>query len=306
MLILNLAYPERSQIPYKKIRFPDGQQNVVLQNLSFLPQTSPYSVQIRSRLNSWEDLELIVATTQSLRSLHIDIEIELYIPYLLGARSDRKFENGGNHYLKDVIAPVINSQGYVRVLVKDAHSDVTEAVIDNLEKMDNLDLVEWAIHDVYDLTPSSYDLLSSKVVIVSPDAGASKEKIPAVAKALCLTRESIAQAEKHREIATGKLTHISIEPIIQHQGKDFWFIDDVGDGCGTFNGTVEAIWRQLSETRIGNKYLVLTHGIFSAIPRFRKLQEYFTRIYTTNSISDIDLRSESVLDLDFVKQFNVL
>ena len=68
-------------------------------------------------------------------------EISLYTPYIMGARSDRKFEEGGNNYLRDVICPVINSLNFKTVTCIDPHSDVLEACIKGFRKESNLRLV---------------------------------------------------------------------------------------------------------------------------------------------------------------------
>jgi ribose-phosphate pyrophosphokinase len=82
-----------STIQYKVSKFPDGQQTIDITDVYI---TSP-KVEIRSRLNNFRDLELIVCATQALRNLGVK-DIELYVPYFIGGRSDRKFQVGGVHY----------------------------------------------------------------------------------------------------------------------------------------------------------------------------------------------------------------
>jgi len=116
MKVLDLTNSEKSDIKYKISRFPDGQQSITLdlENTAFEPGSQ--SVTIQSRLNSFLDLELIICANQALielgtknKALKPD-EIALYVPYFIGARSDRKFLNGQSNYLKTVICPIINSQ----------------------------------------------------------------------------------------------------------------------------------------------------------------------------------------------------
>jgi phosphoribosylpyrophosphate synthetase len=76
-------------------------------------------------------------------------KINLYVPYFLGARSDRKFTEGGINYLKDVICPIINSQKFKKsVTILDVHSDVIEACIKNYKKIDNVKLVKFALTNI--------------------------------------------------------------------------------------------------------------------------------------------------------------
>ena len=92
MLNLNLVYSKQSDLEYKIRKFPDGQQNIVIEkckiNTVGIHGRSYWKlpVIIKSRLNNWLDLELIVAAVASLRELGIK-EIHLYTPYIVGGRS---------------------------------------------------------------------------------------------------------------------------------------------------------------------------------------------------------------------------
>ena len=111
---LNLVNPE-SSIKYEITKFPDGQQSLRIleepENLrSYAWLSKIERVDVKSRLASFQDLELIICATQALRELGIK-NISLTVPYVMGARSDRKFDMGGINYIRTVIAPIINSQG---------------------------------------------------------------------------------------------------------------------------------------------------------------------------------------------------
>lgn len=148
MKTLNLVYPEKSDIKYKISKFPDGQQNIVIHKIGIfnIPNIilKGEDIQIKSRLNNWLDLELITCAVASLRELGVE-EIHLYTPYIMGARSDRKFEEGGNNYLRDVLCPIINSLNFKTVTCIDPHSDVLEACIKGFRKESNLELVKFAL-----------------------------------------------------------------------------------------------------------------------------------------------------------------
>jgi phosphoribosylpyrophosphate synthetase len=117
MTTLNLASRENSSVEYHIFKFPDGQQAIALsEDLGF---SKDDSVTIISRLNSFLDLELIISANQALKDCGAK-EIHLFVPYFLGARSDRKFTKitiGENlrtyfspNYLKRIICPLINLQ----------------------------------------------------------------------------------------------------------------------------------------------------------------------------------------------------
>jgi hypothetical protein len=104
MKVLDLTNEERSDIKYKVSKFPDGQQSITLATI-FPKDLENKSVTIKSRLNSFLDLELIICANQALIELGVKKsefrlkEINLYTPYFIGARSDRKFLNGQSNQL---------------------------------------------------------------------------------------------------------------------------------------------------------------------------------------------------------------
>ncbi len=255
-------------IKFDVVNFPDGQQDIIIKNPSMWSE-----VTIKSRFNSFRDLELIICANKALIKCGVE-KINLYIPYLLGSRSDRKFNEGGTSYLVDVIAPILNAQNFKSVICVDAHSDVAAACINNLRVVDNSELVKWAMSDIYDMN-SEYGNRNS--VLVSPDAGALK-KIYNIAKEI--EHDNIIVASKHREVSTGKILSTEIEITEKHSSKDFIIIDDICDGGRTFIELAKAI-RQKSKSDI---YLIITHGIFSA--GLKELSQHFKMIFTTNSIID--------------------
>lgn len=275
-MILNLTDLNKSEIKYKINNYPDGQSDVQIIDWGKNVNDS-YKVRITSRFNSFKDLELILCATKAFQNLGVK-KIELYIPYILGSRSDRKFATGGVSYLRDIIAPIINAQNYATVTVLDPHSDVVEAVINNLVSVSNVELVKWAFTEM--ITTFRGHGLQEEFLIVSPDAGALK-KIYNVAKTIDYTDE-IVIASKHRDIATGQILSTEVPNLTQHQGKDFVIIDDICDGARTFIEIAKKIKQELPGDRCGKIFLIVTHGIFSN--GFGQLSQYFDGIYCTNSI----------------------
>lgn len=298
MNIINLANPERSEISYKVSKFPDGQLDIVvhstIKSLSggrnqFVEDCD--GVIIKSRFNDFNDLGLIVATVVALRGLKVK-KIELFIPYVSGARSDRKFQYGGTQYLSKVVAPIINSLGFERVTAIDPHSDVMENVIDNFYKEDNNFLVKEAISNIL----STYDgTLPADLTFISPDAGAQK-KIYDVIIENGIT--DLLVATKKRNLVTGAILETKVPGVSLDLVPHFFVIvDDICDGGRTFNNIVEAIQEVRYDHRVNDKFfLIVTHGIFSA--GFVELNKNFSKIYTTNSVKDLD-------GLPLIKQSNV-
>jgi len=291
---LNLAYPEKSQINFAINRFPDGQQSVTLiVDMAHLAAVHAGGVIIKSRLNTFKDLELIVCATAALRNTVIQ-NIQLYTPYFMGARSDRRFTEGDANYLKQVICPIINSQKFESVTILDPHSDVLEACLDNFVKVNNHDIVKNALTDI-DNKRDAQDL----IVLVSPDAGAYK-KIFDVAQKFDIRK--IITATKVRDIKTGKILHTEIPVLDQHEDLKYVIVDDICDGGRTFIELAKAIHDSRPTAEV---YLIVTHGIFSN--SFYELSKHIKKVYSSNSYSNIDVEhhSDYTVGKEFLMQFDV-
>jgi ribose-phosphate pyrophosphokinase len=295
MIVLDLTNPVNSSVKYQVNKFPDGQQSITLLNSHHFWTLKNETIKIHSHLNSFADLELIICAKKVLDNLGTP-QVILHVPYFLGARSDRRFEEGTVHYLKEVICPIINSLKFDAVVVLDPHSDVLEACLDNMIKIDNHLLVKQALT----LIDNKNDA-RERVCLVSPDAGAYK-KIFDVAKKFDINK--VITATKVRDLKTGQILHTEVPLQDLNEDIKYVIVDDICDGGRTFTEIAKAIRTQVPNARI---YLVVTHGIFSA--GYAQLGEYFEGIYTTNSYSTIESDSE---DTDAeqaakkkVTQFNV-
>lgn len=274
MKTLNLVDLEKSEIKCKISRFPDGQQQVFV-DPSFYSEDIK-GVVIKSRLNNFSDLELIICAKKSLQCQGILGNVHLYVPYFLGSRSDRCFILGENNYLRDVICPIINSLNFDSVTVVDPHSDVLEACLNNFMKKDNEQVVRHALFN-FKLPPNS-----DKYILISPDAGANK-KIYKLAEQIGY-KGDIITCSKSRDVE-GKLskTIVPLKLADCYKDKDYIIIDDICDGGRTFINIANEL-----QSLIGKKsklYLIVTHGVFSK--GFAELSKYFDGIYCTNSYKDI-------------------
>jgi ribose-phosphate pyrophosphokinase len=286
-LKLNLVNPESrsiTDIKYTISKFPDGQQSINIDQAIHENDV----IELSSRLSNFKDLELIICANMALRNLGVR-KINLYVPFFLGARSDRKFTEGGINYLKDVICPIINSQKFKSVTILDAHSDVIEACIKNYKKIDNIKLVKFALIDIDNKNGARENLY-----LVSPDAGALK-KVYNVAEHFKI--ENLIIASKHRDIKTGKIIRTDVPGLTQEScRRNFVIVDDICDGGRTFLEIAKTIRSERNISIFGDKiYLVVTHGIFST--GFDELKKHFDGIYCTNSVSNIDN--------ELVKQLNI-
>lgn len=306
MRTLNLVDLAKSDIKYKISKFPDGQQNIVITENKLNPFRHRYAskediiralstIQIKSRLNNFQDLELIICTTASLRELGTK-EIHLYVPYIVGARSDRKFEEGGNNYLKDVICPIINSLNLDSVTCLDPHSDCLEMGIKNFKKESNLELIKWSLDDH---SISRQGPLENSAILISPDAGASK-KIYKIAEQIGY-KGDIITCSKERD-NEGKLTKTNVPT--NCISEDVIIIDDICDGGATFINIAKEVKPKMDDDC--KIYLIVTHGIFSK--GVEELLKYFDGIYCTNSYSNIKYETDQFNNIrpEFMKEIKQL
>lgn len=292
MIYINLVNENDPRgLSYKISRFPDGQQTIDIDtnSISIIPKLDT-NVKIISRLSSFRDLELIIGANQAIKELvrsliNIKIETSLYVPYFLGARSDRKFIEGSVNYLKSVICPIINSQNFSSVEVLDPHSDVLEACLNNFKKTSNFKLIKNSL-----TTIDNKDGAQERIVLISPDGGALK-KIFDVAEEFVIP--NIVTAMKHRDIKTGKITHTEVPDLSKYNDEHkFVIIDDICDGGRTFIELAKVIKEQKPNNSI---YLIVSHGIFSA--GFDELNKHFDKIFTTNSYKDHTNENLEIIDL---------
>jgi ribose-phosphate pyrophosphokinase len=303
--IINLEEKGSGGIEYSISKFPDGQQSLTIQDPESLIMEKDdeneygvnkyYPVRIYKRLRDFKDLEILLCATAALKEIGVT-DISVYIPYFIGARSDRKFTEGSFNYVKDVISPLINLQGYTEVIVLDPHSDVIEACIKNFKKDTNIEFSKMCIKWICEQEGIGKEDIS----IVSPDAGALK-KIYDVAESNGIN--NVIVANKHRDIKTGKIVSTNVPLHLSYHDKAFVIFDDICDGGRTFIEIAKVIKETFPENKI---FLCVTHGIFSN--SFLELSKHFENVYSTNSYSDIDCSAHSdyTVDSKFLRQLEVI
>ena len=266
------------EIKYKLIQFSDSQNQIVL--TSDFVNTDIENVKIVSRL-SWNDLQNIILAVKALKRLNV-VNIYLEVPYMLGARSDRCFEDGSTHYLKDVICPIINSLEFKSVSVLDPHSNVLEACLDNFVEMSMTPFYDWFIEEALITTQDKQ--LS---FIISPDYGAIK-RTNFIAKEYGF--EKVLNCSKIRDIKTGKILDTNI-PITDFGKRNCIIVDDICDNGNTFINLA----KELKERNAGKIILVVTHSIQEN--GLNRILNYIDEIYTTNSVNDYEINNVIVFNL---------
>jgi len=221
-------------------------------------------VKVAHRINSFNDLGLLCIAVDALSRMGAILDT-LFIPYFPAARQDRVMVTGEALSVK-VYANIINALGFRKVLVLDAHSEVTPALVDNCEVIPNYTFIKEILNRI-----------GKPVVLVSPDGGALK-KIYKLSE--YLGGVPVVECGKTRDVSTGKLSGFKVYAD-NLEGAHCLVVDDICDGGGTFIGLAEA----LKSKGAGLLYLAVSHGIFSK--GLDVLTGYYDHIYTTTSIREI-------------------
>lgn len=273
MKILNLD-PDFKPIPGEEIEFtaftfPSGCEEHI--KLNHIEQEE--EVVITTRIKTSRDIMRLLLATDALKK-RVTQKIVLVMPYLPYARQDRRMVSGEPLSIK-VFADILNAQNYDIVMVFDAHSDVSAALINNIKLVNNHKLVYRVMN------------VNGHGLIVCPDAGAYK-KVFALCQAIEY-KEEIVICHKVRDVATGQIIETKV-PDVDYSGQDMYIVDDICDGGGTFVLLAEA----LRKKNVGKINLIVSHGIFSkGIDALASID----RIYTTNSFPQINHSKLVTIDL---------
>jgi len=191
-------------------------------------------------------------------NLHI-----LYMPY---SRMDR--ENNFYSFNLKYVAEFINTMNFNRVIIYDAHSEVTPALINRYIAKTNI----FKLFSVFQNDHLS--MLNTKVFF--PDAGAQKR----YEKTICYPA---LVGMKSRDFATGNITGYKFFGNLQ-AGDDVVIIDDLCSKGGTFIAAAKG----LKEAGAKNIYLITGHCENTVMQGEIISGELIKKMYTTNSILDID------------------
>lgn len=236
------------------VTYPDGQPHVRVWGVQ-----AGDEVRVVCALRNGQDLLKLLELSNALNGVFVQKK-ELVIPYLLGARSDRRMMSGDSVDLK-VIADMINYCEFERVSLFDVHSDVATLLIHNSINHDNSRLV------------GKYD--KPGAVLICPDAGAAKK----IDRYLEWNKNllDVVYCIKKRDLSNGEITLKVLEPE-KCAMRNCVIIDDICDGGATFVKIAEQI-------KPAHLTLIVSHGIFSKSTGW--LLNYFDHIITSDSYRDL-------------------
>lgn len=272
---------DHNHIYYKHFFFGGGEQHVQL-NADRLHAAESVSI----TLPYMQDSEIIklALIVDALRRAGCK-SMQLKIPYFPAARQDRVC-NVGEPLSVKVYADLINAMHFDKVVVFDPHSDVTAALINNVEVVDNCKFVEYVFSMLNGeiVNGMSTDFLK-RAVLVSPDAGSNK-KVANVAKHLYKSgfiNVPVVRADKLRNVATGEIIETTVYAD-DLTGKHCVIVDDICSKGGTFCALAKVLKAKGAE----KVYLVVSHYEGTATLRVLK-ESGIDKVFTTNSKNFVEL-----------------
>lgn len=254
---------KRKSIGFDCFQFAGGEEHIRFESFQ---ASGLEKCEIVVRITNSSALIRLLLAVDALKQMTEErVPIELVMPYFPYARQDRVCVIGEAFGAK-VMAELINRMQLEKVTIWDAHSDVSPALINRVHNVAQSELIA----KIDDLRAH---LSSGELLLVSPDAGASK-KTMAIAKHFEGVPQ-VVQAQKIRCPKTGEILETKILGNVS--GKRVLIADDICDGGRTF---IE-LAKVLKQQGVDQVYLFVTHGIFSkGIEVFEGLID---KVYTTDS-----------------------
>lgn len=235
----------------KSFIFSAGEVQVKLPKLVYSDD-----VNLKIDFRNSDDIMGLMLTVNALRNKNPMVQLSLEMPYVPYARQDRACCDGEAFSL-EVLANIVNSLNFNRVLVVDPHSNVCRKLIHNLEEAQQYEV----------LKELKNFIKTNQCILVAPDEGAVTKTILAAKKLECTSISCF----KKRDPKDGKILGVEVPEI--DPNRHYFIIDDICDGGRTF---VE-LAKVFKDKGVENLSLFVTHGIFSK--GFDELYQYFSNIF---------------------------
>lgn len=195
--------------------------------------------------------------------------IELSMPYIPNARQDR-VKNPEDVFTLKYFAELLNSLELDKVTVLDPHSNVSEALINNVVVLKPTPYIDAAIYDIQ----YQYGVSLDNLLMFYPDEGAAKRYSD-------MMKFPYAYGVKRRDWETGKIVGLDIIDNGNHlRNKDVLIVDDICSRGGTFYHSA----KKLKELGVNDIYLYVSHCENTILEGELLKGDLIKRVYTTDSI----------------------
>lgn len=268
---------------YKLNKYPDG--STYINGIDIEPVTF--------RINGYDDLWYLNQYVDAFNSKY-DFPPNITIPNILDGQADRRFHNGESTGLK-LVCNFLNSLNVKKYYIFHPHNpEVVEALIDNVEILDNTKFIENVIESLrwkHDVVPnpngSGYGIRKDHIsVLMSSDAGGFKPLMKLCDKIQWGGKTY--SATKSRKYEKGESKLIQLVDKTDFHNRDILIVDDIS----VFGGTFKGLAKLLRERNAGKLYLAVSHMTIQnqkpnpKDPEDKVVFDYFDKVFTTNSKFD--------------------
>ena len=193
-------------------------------------------------------------------------DVKLTLGYFPQARADRVFEDGNPLPIK-VFTDILNSFGFSKIYIYDPHSDVTPALIDNVQVTSQTVMLKNQLNII------NRDM--GEFTLCAPDLGATKKIFDSV---IALGHTAYIQAVKIRDVTTGNI--VKCDLTVDKVEGNILIVDDICDGAASFKFLAQKL-KEKGADKVG---LYVTHGIFSK--GLEVLEGYVDFIFCPNLVGN--------------------
>ncbi len=231
---------DEKNILWKRFNFPSGEIHIEIDMSNFSQTYGGYGLLVYWDFEDCKEIIEVFFLCEELH--HLGHQVDLVIPYFPFSRQDRRMHSGDCFSLGH-IASLINNFKYRKLFITDPNSEVTAALLKNVNVMDQ--------HDIF----LNYFQNISDFFLISPDGGALK-KIYKLAERVDAIE--VVECSKRRDLSNGDITGTTVHKD-DFEGKDCYIVDDICDGGRTF---IE-IAKILKKRNAGKVILMVSHGFFT-------------------------------------------
>ena len=257
-------------IEFKRESFPDKTGKFIVDMDSISQRAATLGNQIPIEWNYESDLEMIdLFYLVSHLKEHGFNNLSLCLFYIPNARMDRVKDNTEIFTLK-YFCNFINSLKFTKVIVLDPHSNVSIALLNNVE----------VINPKYSIKASfnSFKERSDKpIIIFFPDEGSSKRYGDMV-------EGNRAFGIKKRDWKTGTILGLDVVGEIPNEPFDVLIVDDISSYGGTFFHSAKKL-KALGADRIG---LYVTHCEENILKGDLAKSKIIEQVYTLNPLFKVE------------------
>lgn len=269
----------------KEVEFIEFPNKEIQIKTDSLPKEGWIIQSISFKFEDNSDLIKLMLVKNYIDSQHRGDYGNLIIYYMPYSRMDRS-ENDSPFTLK-YISNFINSLGFKKVTVIEPHSDVTCALLNNVEaKYVNFDLLPLVMYEI------GFDEFNDYIMF--PDLGASRRYKD-------MSTSNIIIGHKVRDFQTGKILGLDLigDLSTAKDGRKVIIVDDLSSYGGTFVHSS----KKLRESGFNEVYLLVAHSENSVFKG--ELFRHIDKLFTTDSILTEQNNLENKKFESQLKVFNI-